>query len=376
MRLKISVDDMLPCLAQVVNVVNSKNALPILGNVVFQTRQDNGLTITASDSETWLTIKTPCKEFDEPMTFCVLATDIFKVLSNLKGKEVEMTLNADTHMVQGTYAKGRFSLPYEEAKEYPRPSMAMDDAVSLDINAANLQRALNKTSFAIANEKLRPIMNGIHFDFTQDNMVAAATDGQKLAKYVDKTVRFDLGESTLGFTLPKKPVTLLANLLAVCDTEVKVTFTDKCVCVSNDGFKLMTRLLEGNYPPYNRVIPVDNSVETIVSKSELIEALRRVLPMGNATSELVKLTFTMGNVTILAEDASFSKSADESIDCDFASQELSIGFNGGYMMEILQNIDSDNVKVCLKEPSRAGLFKPTDEDESEEYVSLLMPIFV
>ena len=107
-----------------------------------------------------------------------------------------------------------------------------------------------------------------------------------------------------------------------------------------------------------------------------MEALRRVLPMGNATSELVKLTFTMGNVTISAEDASFSKSADESIDCDFASQELAIGFNGGYMMEILQNIDTDNVKVCLKEPSRAGLFKPTDDDDTEEYISLLMPILV
>ena len=376
MRLKFSVDGMLPCLAQVVNVVNSKNALPILGNVVFQTREDNGLTITTSDSETWLTIKTPCIEFDQSMTFCVIAADIFKVLSNLKGKEVEMVLDAETHMVQGTYAKGRFSLPYEDATEYPRPSMELRDSVSLNIVAANFKRALDKTSFAIANEKLRPIMNGIHFDFMQDNMVAAATDGQKLAKYVDKTVRFDFGDSIFGFTLPKKPVTLLTNLLNGCDTEVGVTFTDKCVCVCNDDFKLLTRLLEGNYPPYNRVIPVDNSVETVVNKTELMEALRRVLPMGNATSELVKLTFTMGNVTISADDASFSKSADESIDCDFASQELAIGFNGGYMMEILQNIDTDNVKVCLKEPSRAGLFKPTDADDTEEYVSLLMPIFV
>lgn len=376
MRLNFSVDDMLPRLAQVVSVVNSKNALPILSNVVFQTRNDNGLTITASDSETWLTIKTPCKEFDEPMTFCVLAADIFKVLSNLKGKDVEMTLDADMHMIQGTYAKGRFALPYEDAKEYPRPAMEMGDAKTVNINAANLRRALNKTSLAIANEKLRPIMNGVHFDFMQDNMVAVATDGQKLAKYVDKTMRFDISDAICGFTLPKKPVTLLENLLNGCELEVAVTFTDKCVSFTNDDFKLLTRLLEGNYPPYNRVIPVDNSVETLVNKSEIIEALRRVLPMGNASSELVKLSFTMGNVTISAEDASFSKSADESIDCDFASQELSIGFNGGYMMEILQNIDSDDVKICLKEPSRAGLFKPTDADDTEEYVSLLMPIFV
>ena len=138
----------------------------------------------------------------------------------------------------------------------------------------------------------------------------------------------------------------------------------------------MTRLLEGNYPKYDRVIPQDNNVETIVPKAEIIEALKRVLPMGNASSELVKLSFTMGTVTISAEDFNFSKSADESIDCDYASQELAIGFNGGYLLEVLQNIDGDDVKVCLKEPSRAGLFKPTDDDDTEEYISLLMPIFV
>lgn len=377
-KLKFNVDEVLPRLSQVVSVVNAKSPIPILGNVVFQTRQDYGLTVTTSDSETWLTIKTPCLEFDEPMTFCVLAQDIFKVLSNLKGKEVEMVLDPETHTVQGTYKKGHFSLPYEGATEYPRPAMDMDDATQMELNAANMLRALDKASFAIANEKLRPIMNGVHFDFMPEYMVAVATDGQKLAKHIDKTVKTGETDESVarGFTLPRKPVTLLIGLLNGCDTNVNLMFTDKCVSVGNGDFKLLTRLLEGKYPQYDRVIPTDNTVETIVNKNELTDALKRVLPMGNASSELVKMAFTMGNVTISAEDFNFSKSADESLDCDFASQELTIGFNGGYLSEVLQNIDGDNVKICLKEPSRAGLFKPTDVDETEEYVSLLMPIFV
>lgn len=376
-KLLFNVDDVLPRLAQVVNVVNAKNAMPILGDVVFQVRSDSGLTVTASDSETWLTIKTPHLEADENMTFCVIATDIFKVLSNLKGKTVEMVLDKDTHTLKCSYGKGRFALPYEDATDFPRPTMDMSDAKTLDINSANLLRLLQKTDFAVANEKLRPIMNGVHFDFKPIGVVTCATDGQKLAKYTDKTVKLDVpDDSECGFTLPKKPVGLLLGLLNGCDTEVKLTFNEKCVSVSNGDFKLLTRLLEGNYPKYDRVIPQDNNVETIVPKAEMIEALKRVLPMGNASSELVKLSFTMGTVTISAEDFNFSKSADESIDCDYASQELAIGFNGGYLLEVLQNIDGDDVKVCLKEPSRAGLFKPTDDDDTEEYISLLMPIFV
>jgi DNA polymerase-3 subunit beta len=381
-KLTINVDEVLPSLAQVAGVVNAKSPLPILSNVVFVTRmgasvEERAFSLTASDSETWVTMAVPSVAFDEEMRFCVNAADIVKVLSNLKGRQVEMVLDHESHTIKCSYGKGRFVLPFESTDDFPLPSMDMDGAYERYMNPANLQRALEKTSFAIANEKLRPIMNGVHFDLFNYGMVAVATDGQKLAKYTDKTVRLDVpDDSECGFTLPKKPVGLLLGLLNGCDTEVKLTFNEKCVSVSNGDFKLLTRLLEGNYPKYDRVIPQDNNVETIVPKAEMIEALKRVLPMGNASSELVKLSFTMGTVTISAEDFNFSKSADENIDCDFASQELAIGFNGGYLLEVLQNIDGDDVKVCLKEPSRAGLFKPTDDDDTEEYISLLMPIFV
>lgn len=378
MKLKFNTDEILSPLSQVVGVVNSKSPLPILGNVVFQARKDSGLTVTTSDSETWLTVHVGNVEFDEQMTFCMIAADIFKVLSNLKGKDVEMTIDKETHMVLGEYKKGHFSLPYEDANEYPRPSMDLADAIEMELNATNFLRAISLSNFAIANEKLRLIMNGIHFDFTQNGMIAAATDGQKLVKYTDKTIVCDMdGDGqTRGFTLPKKPVSLLLSLLNGYDGQVNLLFTQSCVVISSNMFKMMTRLLEGRYPSYDRVIPTDNTVTTIINKNELIEALKRVLPLGNAASELVKMSFSMGSVVISADDVNFSKSADESVDCDYASQEMSIGFNGGYLLEVLQNIESESVNVSLKEPSRAGLFKPSCDKENEEYVSLLMPIFL
>lgn len=376
-KLVVKIDELLPRLQQVVAVVNSKNSMPILADVVFQVRKDNGLTMTTSDAETWLTVATPCVEFDEPMTFCVIAQDIFKVFSNLKGKVVEMVLDQETHTLKCSYSdgKGRFALPYEGAEEFPRPNMDMTGSKDMHINATNLACAIDKATFAIANDKIRPIMNGIHFDFFEYGMVAVATDGQKLGKHLDKTITSD--ETQIGFfTLPRKPCTLLASILNGCESDIHVVFNDKSVSFGNSEFKMHTRLLEGNYPKYERVIPTDNTIETTIDKVEFMDALRRVLPLGNQSSELVKLSFRMGEMTISAEDFSFSKSADETLACDYASQELSIGFNGGYLMEILQSIQTDMVKICLKDQTRAGLFKPTEDGENEEYVALLMPIFI
>lgn len=379
-KLKFNVDEFLPRLLQVAGVVNSKNTLPILGDVVFSTHvgesvDERIVTLMASDGETWLTVKVPLVEFDEQITFCVIATDIVKVLSNLKGKSVEMVLDEETHTIKGSYGNGRFALPFEHTDEYPRSDMNMDGAIEKEIVAVNLSRAISKCDFAIANDKLRPILNGIHFDFASNGMTCFATDGQKMARYFDKTVVSD-NEETTGFTLPKKPANILFGLLANYDENVRLVFNNTCVSFGNNDFRMQTRLLEGNYPNCDRVIPKDNTIETIVSKGELLEALKRVMPMGDAVSELVRCLFAMGEITVSAEDFSYSKSADERIACDYASQELSIGFNGNMLIELLQCIDSDTVKICLKDMTRAGVFKPTDEDENEEFVALLMPLII
>ena len=380
-KLKFNVDDVLPRLSQVSGVVNAKSPLQILGNVVFVTRMgtdesERRFMLMTSDSETWLTVNVPFEEFDESMSFCVSAQDIVKVLSNLKGKTVEMTLDDETHTAKCSYGNGRFSLPFDATTDFPNPVMEMDGCHERAIVASELLYVIGKTRYAIANDKLRPILNGVHFDFMPSCMVAVATDGQKLAKYTDNAITHD-GDEMVGFTLPEKPVNILASCLGGVDDEVSVVFNDKCVAfVCKGNFKLQTRLLEGNYPNYERVIPKDNAVETIVSRTELLDALKRVMPMGNEKSELVKLTFTMGNVTVATEDEAFSKSADENVGCDYASQEIAIGFNGTMLAEILQSIDDDNVRVCLKDPTRAGLFRPSTASETDDYVALLMPIFV
>ena len=379
-KIKFKTDDLLPQLSQSVGVVNSKNSLPILNDVLFVTRIGNGadehrLSLTTSDSEMWLTVYVPNAEFDTEMMFCVAATDIYKALANLKGKTVEMTIDESAHTVTCEYGNGHFSLPYDDAGDFPRPNMNEDQMVEKKIGSERLLQAIEKACFATANEELRPVMNGVHFDFLQKGMVTVATDGQKLAKYTDLTIQ-NTNEIASGFTLPKKTAHIMLAVLSNNQGDVDLKFNDKCVRFTHNAFCLTTRLIEGRYPNYDSVIPKDNEITTCINKASLVAALKRVMPMGNTNSELVCLAFTMGNLELSADDFDFSKSARENVECDFASQEITIGFKSSVLLSILQNIDNEQVKVMLKEPSRAAIFKPATDAESYEYVSLVMPMLI
>lgn len=379
-KIKFKTDDLLPQLSQVVGVVNSKNSLPILNDVLFVTRIGNGaderrLSLTTSDSETWLTVYVQNAEFDTEMMFCVAATDIYKALANLKGKTVEITIDESEHTVTCEYGNGHFSLPYDDAGDFPRPNMNADQMVEKKIGSERLLHAIENVGFATANEELRPVMNGVHFDFLQKGMVTVATDGQKLAKYTDLTIQ-NPNEIASGFTLPKKPAHIMLSVLSNNQGDVDLKFNDKCVRFTHNAFCLTTRLIEGRYPNYDSVIPKDNEITTCINKASLVAALKRVMQMGNTNSELVCLAFTMGNLELSAEDFDFSKSARENVECDFASQEITIGFKSSVLLSILQNVDNEHVKVMLKEPSRAAIFKPATDAESYEYVSLAMPMLI
>ena len=378
MKLVFEVDSILPRLAQCVSIVNTKNSLPILSDLFIETNDLQGdIVITASDSETWLSVKADVVEADKDIRVCIGASDFYKALSNLKGKTIEMVIDESTHVVTCSHGKGHFSLPYDDANEFPKATPIDDDGETVTtkvIDGSRVLRSLEKAGFAVANDELRPIMNGVHFDFLGNMMVTVATDGHKLAKYSDMTIQGDMTPS--GFTLPKKPSTTLMNILSGYDGNIKVVFNDRAVVVNNKDFRMTTRLIEGRYPNYDSVIPKDNEIEVTVSKSDFVSALKRVLPMSNTSSELVSVKLSMGLLTLAAVDFDFSKSASEDIECDYSGAELAIGFKGSTMLSVAQNIDCEQIKIALKDPSRAGLFTPAKDGETTAYVSLLMPMLI
>ncbi len=378
--IKFQTEDFLPSLAMVNTVVLAKNTLPILGDVRIETKADgNGGTyaeLMTSDSETWLQMKAPLTEAEVGIVICIEAKGLLQALRNLGGKPVTMEIDDSKHIVKCDYGNGHFSLPYEDARDFPLPMAAPDGAKTKLMDAKKMLTAIEKAGFATANDELRPVMNGVHFDFLPTCMISVASDGHKLAKYADLTITCDEIEPS-GFTMPKKPCSTLLNVLgSTVAGDIKVMFNDRCFTVNNTQFKMSARLIEGRYPNYDSVIPKDNDRIVTIAKNDFVAALKRVLPMGNANSELVALSFSMGMMTISAEDFDFSKSASENVGCDYAQKEFTIGFKGSTLLQLLQNIDTDNVKVMLKDPSRAGVLCEDKPNGVYEYTSLIMPMLI
>jgi len=374
MELKLQSKDLLQKIKVASRVINSKNALPILGDFLFETKGDVVL-ITASDSEQWLSLKCPVVSCDGDTRFCVSASDFLKAVDNLNDVVITLSLDEQAHTIKCDYGNGSFTMPYEDANEFPMANMDSTDTKDFIIDGNKVLKAIEKTGFATANDELRPVMNGIHFDFFADGMVCATSDGHKLARYKDKSITRDDDGTVPNFTMPKKPSNILMSVLSAFEGDVKVSFNDKALCVSNADFRLSARLLDFRYPNYDAVIPKTSPITVTADKDSLLNALKRVLPMANDSSYLVELDFSIGQVVVSAKDIDFSKSASETVTCD-CDAELKIGFKGSTLIEILRNINDDNVVIELDNPSRAGVFFSAFELTRDEYLSLCMPMLI
>lgn len=374
MELKFETKDVVTKLAQVASVVSGKSSLPILDNIMLKA-SDNTLSMMGSDGEMWLSAKCPLLACDESLSICVNASDLLKALKNLGECEVTFTIDSENHNLTCNYGNGRFTLPCSNAKEYPLPQMDMSGAIEKTISNERLLRAIDKTLFAIANDDLRQVMNGIHFDFFKDSMTCASSDGHKLARYRDASIVSEESESVDSFTMPTKVCNAARNILATSMGDFSLRFTDKCVVLSNDIFGLSARLIDGRYPNYNSVIPTTHNVSSIVDKAMMIGALKRVLPMGSANSELVSLTFKDNNIKLMAEDLDFQKSASENIECEYSPRfdPITIGFKGSTLLQLFMNLDGDKAQIELLDAKRAAVIYDNDKDV---YMSLIMPMLL
>ncbi len=370
--------EVLPNITTLASVINSINVLRILSDIKLEFDGGDYITATTANMETWLSMRLKvigsCAELSP---FCINAYYFLKALRNLPNVDVTMTVSEEKHTVTCNYGIGHFTMPFEKASEFPEPKMSMEGAFEFMVSDILIAKAIEKTNFAVANDQLRPIMNGIHFDFHNDAMTVASSDGQKLVRYRDTTIKHN-DNDTYKLTIPSKPCTIIHDVLSLSASEneqkkVRFAFTDNAATINGDGFDITTRLIDGRYPNYESVIPKESTSLAIVNKDALCQALKRVLPMGSTTSELVSMEFKKGRVVINAEDIDFGKSASEIVACEFSGNELSIGFKGSSMIQVLSNLDSDNVSIEMSEPSRAAIVYANDKDT---YLSLIMPMLL
>ena len=372
MKFIVSSTGLFSRLQAISRVINSKNSLPILDCFLVDLKE-NGLSITASDSETTLTTTLEANEVEGMGRFAVSSKTILDALKEIPEQPITFDVNMDSWEIQVRYQNGKFCLMGRNADEYPDTPALRDEAVSLNIAANVLATGINRSLFATADDELHPVLNGIFFDITTEDITFAASDGYKLVR--NKTYAAK-GEEKAAFILPKKPATLLKNLLPKEQGDVQIAFDGRNAIITLEGYVLTCRLIEGRYPNYNSVIPQNNPHKVTVDRNAFISALKRVSVFSSAAASLIKLRLENNTIQVSAQDIDFSTSAEETLMCQYDGSPLSIGFKPTFLVEIMNNINTQEVMMELADPSRGGVILPTEQEEDEDLLMLLMPMML
>ncbi len=374
MKFVVSSMELLGHLQAVSRVISNKNTLPILDNFLFSL--DAGvLEVTASDLESTLITSLQLENADGSGEIAVPARILTDTLKEFP--EIPLTFEIDTNsmMVVIQSESGKFTIMGQNAAEFPQvPQIKADQKQALEIDGEVLLSGINKTIFATADDELRPVMNGIFIELSGDDTTFVASDAHKLVRYKRTDVT---SESEASFILPKKPASLLKNILPKEQNMVKLEFDERNAAFTLTNYKMVCRLVEGNYPSYNSVIPTDNPFRMTIDRVEFYNALRRVSVFSNQASNLVKLALTGNQLTVSAQDIDFSISGTERLNCQYEGDDMDIGFKSTFLIEILANLTTPDVVVEMSDPTRAGILLPaTTENENEDILMLLMPMMI
>ena len=372
MKFNVKSKELYSALSAVSKVINSKNTMTILNNFLFDVQNDY-LYVTASDLENTLTARVAVSDVEEPGRFCADArrsVELFKELPEMMIEfSVDKRLNIDID-----YPGGHFNFVGIDGNEYPSTSEEINDAEAKRFTAPaeQLLDGINNTLFAVGTDELRPQMMGIFLDIKEDGITFVATDTRKLVKYVNKTSAPGVECSCI---FPSKPASILRNILGKGET-ANVVIGPKSAIFSNDDFILNSRLIKGNFPDYNRVIPQANPYVLTVDRQLMLNALKRVAVFVDPGHGLVKIRLTPELIEMKAQDNNFCTSGRESVPCSFTGTNMIIGFSAPYLIDIFDTIDTTDAIVKLADPSRPGLFLPEENEADTELQMLLMPMTV
>ena len=374
MKFVVSSMELLGHLQAISRVISSKNTLPILDNFLFS-MEDGVLEITASDLESTLITQIQLENTDGSGVIAVPARILTDTLKEFPDIPLTFEINTDNLMIVIQSENGKFSIMGQNGTEFPQmPVIKEDQRQQVDIEQDVLLSGINKSLFATADDELRPVMNGIFLELSPDDITFVASDAHKLVRY--KRTDASAGSAS-SFILPKKPASLLKNILPKEENRVALEFDDRNASFTLTSYKLVCRLVEGNYPSYNSVIPTENPYKMSIDRLAFYNTLKRVSVFSNQASNLVKLALTGNQLNISAQDIDFSISANERLSCQYEGEDMEIGFKSTFLIEILANLSSPDVVLEMSDPTRAGILLPSETaNENEDTLMLLMPMMI
>ncbi|HET6566367.1 MAG TPA: DNA polymerase III subunit beta [Rhodothermales bacterium] len=373
MKFTVSSAEFLKALNVVSGAVPSKSTLPILSCILFE-RAEDAIRLSATDLEISIIQSLPVQFETNGATAQSnrIAVPAKRLLDTLRAlPDIPIQFSADDEFnVLLTTDQGRYKMVGFDGADYPAlPDLSGTPAIQTD--AGLLRRAIQKTSFAVSKDALRPAMMGIYFQIGPEQGRAVATDGHRLVKLQVDDLTSD---EALNFIVPEKALGLTGRIAA--EGDCSITVDGGYVGFDFGDSKVLARIIDETYPNYEAVIPLDNERRMTVSRDAMLAAVRRVGLYSSSMTNQIRLSLQPNQVEISAEDIERSSEAKETVQCEYDSEPMVIGFNAVYLNEVLGNVDAEDVVFEFSSPNRAGVVTPAEQEEGERILMLIMPVML
>jgi DNA polymerase-3 subunit beta len=370
MKFIVNSSYLLKQLSNINGVITSNPVVPILENFLFEIDKSN-LTVTASDLQTSM-ITEITVESKEKGSIAVPARILLDTLKNLPDQPVTFSIDAASYSIEISSDNGRYKLAGENATDFPKVPAVSND-FSASISSEVLAKAVNNTIFATSSDELRPAMTGVYVNLGEKNTTFVATDGHRLVRYRRTDIKSDNGSAII---IPRKALNLLKATLPSENTDVSIDFNLSNAFFKFGNIRMICRLIDERFPDYENVIPASNPIKMTISRMDLLGSLRRISIYANKTTHQVRLKITGSELVVSAEDLDFSNEANERLSCEHEGEDIEIGFNAKFLIEMLSNATADQIKLNMSAPNKAGVITPSEKDKNEDILMLVMPVML
>jgi len=369
MNFTISKSEFYEALHKVVGVVPQKTTISILTCILFELK-DKKLRLTGTDLEISVT-HTLAVDSDDEGAIAVPARLLVEIVRELPDIPINL-ISEDSDRIILRTEKGEYKIATQPREDFPNITIEESEH-NFWIDPKKLTRMTNNTIFAVSTDELRPALTGINVELIGSDLIFVGTDGHRLAKTVLKNFRTGDTDQSLKMIVPTKALNLMLRSLEDAE-QVNVQVGEDHVIFRLENAVIYSKLINGAYPNYERVLPVDNDKTLRVNRELLMSTLRRVSIFSSSLTNQVRLVIAPEELTIHSEDIEFGAEAHEVIPAAFSDEWLQIGYNSAYLLDILRHIDTEEVIFDLKDGGSAAILHPVDQPEDEDIKMLLMPI--
>ncbi len=367
MKFNASKDVFAESLQKVIGVLPTKTTLPVLNNILLQIKSDRAY-FTGTDLEVSITTSCPVT-VEEEGALAVPGRRFSDIVRELPDLPISLESDPGNHLTLKN-EKGIYKFIGEDEEEFPNINVEEAD-FEFTLSGETFRRMVEKTIYAVSTDELRTTLMGVYMQVFPTELRMVATDGHRLAKISNKD--FQAGDNTAAVILPTKGLNLVIRNVDP-EEDLRIAVSENHVIFSFRETRIYTKLINGQYPNYERVIPLDNKIEMYVNRDLMMAAVKRVSIFSSQYTHQVRFHLSPGSLVIQAEDVEVGGEAQEAIPVDYSGEPMEIGYNAAYILDILRHIDTEDVVFRLKDPGTAAIIEPSPQAEGEDLMKLLMPI--